>query len=241
MDIFILNLQVFQFPPNIIRILIQVQLLFNSCVYSIRTGNRQERFVANNDLEWLDRAQHGDSEAFTQLVETYQKPVFNLCYRMMGEEGDAEDAAQETFWRAYQNLSHYDRSRPFPTWLLSIAAHYCIDQIRRKRLATLPLDILPEEDAPDRSAGPEKIYHQTEEQKQIRKLLNCLGTQDRAAVIMRYWYDFSDEEIAASLSLTVSAVKSRLHRARKEMANSWLEVQNQSILAESRKHESPAF
>lgn len=233
---------VWVFPVSSFFVLtLRVQLFIQSCVYFIRTGNPQEHCVAQSDLEWLDGAQQGDDEAFTHLVETYQKPVYNLCYRMMGDAGEAEDAAQETFWRAYQNLNRYDRSRPFPTWLLSIAAHYCIDQIRRKRLATLPLDILPEEDAPDPAAGPEKIYRQTEEQQQIRKLLDGLGTQDRAAVIMRYWYDFSDEEIAAALSLTVSAVKSRLHRARREMANSWLEGQNSSVLAESRKHESPAF
>ena len=80
------------------------------------------------DPQWIEKARNGDDEAFAMLVTTYQNPVYNLCYRMLGESNAAEDAAQETFWRAYQNLKHYDLDRSFITWLLSIAAHYCIDQ-----------------------------------------------------------------------------------------------------------------
>jgi len=80
--------------------------------------------VLVNESEWLIKAQRGDPEAFTCLLEAYQRPVFNLCYRMLGNAQDAEDAAQETFLRAYQHLKRYDNSRPFSTWLLSIAAHY---------------------------------------------------------------------------------------------------------------------
>ena len=88
----------------------------------------------NEEQTWVAQAQQGDDEAFTKLVETYQTPVFNLCYRMLGEPELAEDAAQETFLRAYQHLHRYDQKRPFPTWLLSIAAHYCIDRLRRRKL-----------------------------------------------------------------------------------------------------------
>ena len=65
----------------------------------------------------LQRALAGEDEAYAQVVEVYQTPVYNLCYRMLGESGEAEDAAQETFWRAYQALNRYDRERPFGTWL----------------------------------------------------------------------------------------------------------------------------
>ena len=89
---------------------------------------------------WVVRAQQGDDDAFTQLVETYQKPVYNLCYRMLGEPDTAEDAAQETFMRAYQNLHRYDSSRAFGTWILSIAAHYCIDRLRKKKFSVFSMD-----------------------------------------------------------------------------------------------------
>jgi RNA polymerase sigma-70 factor, ECF subfamily len=196
--------------------------------------------VNNFDEAWLKRAIQGDEDAFTYIVETFQKPVFNLCYRMLGDPQEAEDAAQETFWRAYQALHRYDPSRPFPTWLLSIAAHFCIDQQRKRHFPTITLDLLPEEDAPDPSPSPEKVFARLEEQGQLQRLLSKLNTQDRAAIILRYWYEFSEEEIARTLSLTVSAVKSRLFRARKDLALAY-EVQPSKPLPERRKHESPAL
>jgi RNA polymerase sigma-70 factor (ECF subfamily) len=181
--------------------------------------------VSETENEWLRQALHGDETAYANIVEAYQKPVYNLCYRMLGDEFDAEDAAQETFWRAYQALSRYDPQRPFPTWLLSIAAHYCIDQQRKRHIPLLSVDLLPEEQAPDPAPNPEGVVSKMEETSQMRQLLLILGPQDRAAVILRYWYEFSEEEIARALSLTTSAVKSRLHRARKELAHNWREIQ----------------
>jgi len=197
--------------------------------------------VSNIEVEWLQGALRGDDAAFANIVETYQRPVYNLCYRMLGDAVEAEDAAQETFWRAYQNLKRYDPQRSFPTWLLSIAAHYCIDQQRKRRIPLLSMDLLPEEDAPDSAPSPEKVVGELEETSQIRRLLTSLGPQDRAAMIMRYWYEFSEEEIARALNLSVSAVKSRLHRARKEMAQNWKETQVRNALPDRRKHESPAI
>jgi RNA polymerase sigma-70 factor (ECF subfamily) len=177
--------------------------------------------------EILQRAMNGDEDAFTMIVETFQTPVYNLCYRMLGDAGEAEDAAQETFWRAYQGLSRYDRQRPFATWLLAIAAHYCIDQQRRRKL-------------PDSTPSPERIISQLEQDHMLHKLLSSLGSQDRAALILRYWYDFSEEEISQSLSLTVPAVKSRLHRARLLLAQRWQAVQPK-IMPERTNYVTPAF
>ncbi len=197
--------------------------------------------MSSPETEWLAQALKGNDEAFSQLVETYQTPVFNLCYRMLGDPAEAEDAAQESFWRAYQSLQKYDPQRSFATWLLSIAAHYCIDQLRKRRMALVPMDLLPEEAAPDPTPGPESVSGRREEQRRLRRLLDKLDPPDRSAVVMRYWYDFSDAEIGEALGLTVSAVKSRLHRARRELA-----VQYQAVMAETasnprRAHESPAF
>src|SRR4030067_2573477 len=94
------------------------------------------------EQEWLQLALEGDDLAFTQLVEAFQGPVFNLCCRMLGDPVEAEDAAQESFLRAHQNLRRYDPDRKFATWLLSIASHYCIDRLRRRRLKLVPLEDL---------------------------------------------------------------------------------------------------
>ena len=178
----------------------------------------------NEEMAWIIEAQRGNDDAFTHVVEQYQTPVFNLCYRMLGEAESAEDAAQESFLRAYQNISRYDRQRPFATWLLSIAAHYCIDRLRRRRFTIFSLDAEREDDErpmelPDPGAiNPEQEAVRHEEQEEIQTALRGLDATDRAAIVLRYWYDFSEVEIAESLKLTVSAVKSRLHRARKAVA-----------------------
>ncbi len=198
----------------------------------------------NEEQAWILRAQNGDDEAFTCLVETYQTPVYNLCYRMLGEPEAAEDAAQETFLRAYQNLLRYDRSRPFATWLLSIAAHYCIDRLRRRKFAFINIEDEESDEVsfPDPTAiDPEAETERRQEQEQLHAILRLLEATDRATVILRYWYDFSEAEIAESLRLTIPAVKSRLHRARRQMAKLWLEASPQTTSPERIPHESPAF
>lgn len=200
----------------------------------------------NEEQTWILQAQQGNDEAFTRLVEHYQTPVFNLCYRMLGEPEAAEDAAQESFLRAYQNLSRYDRQRPFATWLLSIAAHHCIDRLRRRRFVIFSLDAEREDDdrpteLPDRNAAdPEQEAIRREEQEGIQTALRGLDATDRAAIVLRYWYDFSEVEIAESLSLTVSAVKSRLHRARKAVAR-LLMAQSPETRMERMPYGSPAL
>ncbi|MGC1377640.1 MAG: sigma-70 family RNA polymerase sigma factor [Anaerolineales bacterium] len=182
----------------------------------------------NEEMALVLQAQQGSEEAFTRLVEQYQTPVYNLCYRMLGEVEYAEDAAQESFLRVYRNLARYDRQRSFATWLLSITAHYCIDCLRRRRFTMISIDAERNDDErpmefPDVNAlNPEQETVRIEEQAMLQRVLQKLDATDRAAVILRYWYDFSEIEISESLSLTVSAVKSRLHRARKELARRML-------------------
>ena len=88
----------------------------------------------------IAQARSGDQAAFGELVRTHQNAVYNLSYRMLGERGEAEDAAQETFFRAYAHLDRYDLDRPFRTWLLSIASNHCIDRLRKRRLTWLSID-----------------------------------------------------------------------------------------------------
>jgi len=194
-----------------------------------------------NESDCLQQALQGSDEAFTALVERYQTPVYNLCYRMLGSPQEAEDAAQETFWRAYQHLHRYDPNRSFATWLLSIAAHYCIDQQRRSRAVLIPLDGMIEEIMADPAPLPERSAARSQEATALRQLLNSLNPQDRAAIVLRYWYDFSEEEIANALALTVSAVKSRLHRARQALGQRWQALEAQNAAQERRPDESPAY
>jgi RNA polymerase sigma-70 factor, ECF subfamily len=199
----------------------------------------------NDEMDWVVQAQQGSDEAFTRIVETYQTPVYNLCYRMLGESEAAEDASQETFLRVYQHLHRYDQKRPFATWLLSIAAHYCIDRLRRRKLAIFSIEEADESEAgfelPDpASPNPEAVSVSKEDRDRMQSMLHHLDATDRAAIVMRYWSDFSEAEIAEALHLTVSAVKSRLHRARRELAGLW-QGETPKTRSQRRPHESPAF
>lgn len=168
-----------------------------------------------DEVLWIQQAQKGDTDAFARLVHLYQTPVYNLAYRMLGERMEAEDAAQETFLRAFRNLSQYDPARPFRNWLLSITTHYCVDRIRRRR----PILTLDDELAVGKvGANPDDAVVAWETRERIQRLLLRLPAEDRAAIALRYWYDCSYEEMAQVLGTTVSAVKSRLHRARLALA-----------------------
>jgi len=198
--------------------------------------------VEEQEALWITKALEGDDAAFGQLVEQYQRPVFSLCYRMLGNSKAAEDAAQESFLRAYRNLKRYDPNRSFATWLLSIASHYCIDQMRKRRLDTISTDALPAEIIADHNApNPEHEFRSREKEAMIQNLLRELKPTDRAAIILRYWHQYSEVEIAEALDLSVSAVKSRLFRARQALAKDYLAVEQTSAVSERRPDESPAL
>jgi RNA polymerase sigma-70 factor (ECF subfamily) len=172
-----------------------------------------------SDAALVELVLNGDQNVFAVLVERYKDAVQNLAYRMLGNVTEAEDVAQEAFVRAYTQLSTYKTMHKFSTWLLSIASHLAIDQLRRRRFLALPLDDVPFlEWIPDVVVGPEQSALQGEQQDEVQKYLQKLPAKYRAVIVLRYWYDFSYEEIATALNLTQQLVKARLHRARELLA-----------------------
>jgi RNA polymerase sigma-70 factor (ECF subfamily) len=170
---------------------------------------------------WLKEARQGDRESFGKLIGAYQTPVFNLAYRMLGNADEAEQASQEAFIRAWTRLDRYDPAHKFSTWLLSITSNYCIDQIRKRRALLLSIDEpMPAHPAlmSEQETGPEARAAQAEQQIIVQNLLETLPVDYRQAVVLRYWYDMSYEEIADVMETTVSAIKSRLFRARRQLA-----------------------
>ena len=186
--------------------------------------------AADGDIRerrWLERARAGDEGAFALLVERYQRPVFTLCYRMLGDADEAEDAAQEAFLKAYRNLRRYDPQRKFLNWLLTISANGCVDRLRRRRLQWLPLGRLR---LADPKPGPEAKAIAHEQEAAVRRLLDGLAPRDREALILRYWHEMSYEEIAQVMNTSVSSVKSRLHRAKKAMAKLYAAQRAESLM-----------
>ncbi len=172
-----------------------------------------------SDVELVERVLSGTQDAFAILVERYKDAVQNLAYRMLSNITEAEDVTQEVFVRAYTQLATYKPAHKFSTWLLSIASHLAIDQLRRRRFLALPLEDVPFlEWITDLGAGPEQSALAGEQQDEIQAYLQRLHSKYRAVIVLRYWYDLSYEEIATALNLTPALVKARLHRARELLA-----------------------
>ena len=168
---------------------------------------------------WVEAALMGDRAAFAALVDAYKNPVYNLCYRMLGTSAEAEDASQEVFIKIYRRLHTYDAKYKLVSWVLSIASHHCIDRLRRRRLKTVDIEEMPAwqplvSDLPQ----PERKMLQTEKEERIQQLLNQLPPQYRLPLIMHYWNELSYQEICQATGLSLSAVKSRLHRGRIKLA-----------------------
>lgn len=173
----------------------------------------------DDELTCICRAKAGDQRAFAWLVQRYQAPVYNLCYRMLSNPDQAADAAQETFLRAYSRLKTFEDGRKFSSWLLSIASHFCIDCLRRRRFTWVDIDemasILPSQQHDEQ---PEEVALRNESEETIQRLLNTLPPDYRTVVVLYYWYRLSYEEMAQTLGLSEPAIKSRLHRARRALA-----------------------
>jgi RNA polymerase sigma-70 factor (ECF subfamily) len=171
---------------------------------------------AEQDRLSVQAALRGDQSAFADLVSRYQSAVYNMAYRMLGDPTEAEDAAQEVFVRAWNQLHTFQLDRRFSTWLLSIASHYCIDLLRRTR-PSAPLDdvaLYVESDDPQ----PDDLALQSEQSDTIKRLLKTLPDKYRSVTVLRYYNDLSYEEIARITGLSESAVKTQLHRARRMLA-----------------------
>jgi RNA polymerase sigma-70 factor (ECF subfamily) len=166
------------------------------------------------DADLVRRTLSGDQRAFTILVERYTGAVYNQAYRMLYNAQDAEDAVQEIFLRAYRRLDTYDPQRRLVTWLLTIGSNYCIDRLRRRRYQWMTLDDVAFW-LPATEAGPERHALEDERRAAVQQALQTLPDAYRAVTVLRYWHDLSYQEIAEVTGLTESAVKTRLHRARK--------------------------
>lgn len=173
-------------------------------------------WAAASDAQLVEMVLSGARQAFGELVRRYQDAIYNLCYRLLGDAEEAEDAAQEVFLRVYRNLDCYDEAKRFSTWILTIATNHCIDRLRRRRVQWVSLDnvqgTLP---SPARSVEEKVIRQETRDA--VQRLLNTLPPDDRLVLVLHYWYDLPYADIAQVLGTSEGAVKTRAHRARQRL------------------------
>ncbi|MBI5822620.1 MAG: sigma-70 family RNA polymerase sigma factor [Chloroflexi bacterium] len=169
---------------------------------------------APSDRDLILQARRGEAAAFGELVTRYQVNVFNVCYRILHERGEAEDLAQEAFIRAYDRIHTFDIEREFGPWIRRVAANLCLNHIEGQKV-TAELD--DERDA-DPTQRPESIVELKERSEQIRSTLASLPAHYRIVIELRHYQEMPYEEIAAHLNIPLSDVKSHLFRARKILA-----------------------
>lgn len=154
----------------------------------------------------------GDQSAMLALVEGFRGQVFGLCYRMLGQRQDAEDAAQETFVRVLKNLHRWDQTRQFEPWLLAIAGNRCRTALssRKRRPVAEPSVEWVADDAPDQRAA----QHLAEE---VNLALFQVRDEYRQAFVLFHEQELSYAEIAAAMEVPLGTVKTWVHRARREL------------------------
>lgn len=172
---------------------------------------------------WIEQAAAGDSAAFEQLVLRYQNQVYNLALRMVNNETDAQDLAQEAFIRAWRALNSFQYSSQFSTWLYRLTSNICIDFLRgQKRHQITSLTVLLDDesqqwDMPDEQPLPEAQAITKDEQRILAQAMAALEPEYRQVLTLRILNDCSYQQIAKILGIREGTVKSRLSRAREQL------------------------
>ncbi len=170
-----------------------------------------------NDQAILERIASGEREAFAELVQRYQQPLFGFLGRMGMTQAQAEDLAQETFLRAWSHLHQFDPTRAqFNTWLHTIARNLALTFLTsRQQQAVIPDDALGE--VACEQPNPMQHLHAKQERELLQQALRCLPMADRSALALAYVHGLSLTEVARIEGTSLPAIKTRLHRARQAL------------------------
>jgi RNA polymerase sigma-70 factor (ECF subfamily) len=181
------------------------------------------KIVAATDTELVRGALEASERAFLELVRRYERSVFAVIVRLVRDPSRAEELAQDTFVRAFQRLDTYDAERKFSTWLLAIAHHAAVDELRRRQVRTEPLDeALPSHAraSDSKQDTPAMAAERAELRQMLAAAIRGLRPEYAELVALRYEQELALEEIGEITGLPMGTIKSYLHRARTELAAS---------------------
>lgn len=181
---------------------------------------------ALEDFKLIDQAtKEKNEQAFAMLMERYKKPVYHMILKMVRNVDDAEDLTIEAFAKAFKNLDRFKKDYTFSTWLFRIATNNSIDFIRKKRLETMSLDTSYQDesgenvsiDLPDKDLDPQEKAIKSQKKELVQMFVTKLPAKYQRLVRLRYFKEFSYEEIARELDAPLGTIKAQLHRARELM------------------------
>jgi RNA polymerase sigma factor (sigma-70 family) len=187
---------------------------------------------AKNDLILVEEARKGNEKAFAGLMNRYRDSIYYMLLKMVNNPSDAEDLTIEAFGKAFRSIDTYTPRFAFSTWLFMIATNNCIDFIRKKQSSPIPLDqwqdssdnltINIQSDLPD----PEETLINDQKIAILRKIVNQLKSPYREIIELRYYKEYSYEEIAAELNVPIGTVKAQLYRAKSLLYNIFTKTGN---------------
>ena len=178
----------------------------------------------------IEKSIQGDVASFEKLVVKYNRYVYNIAFRMMGNEEDAKDMSQETLIKAFKAISKFKMESSFSTWLYRITINVCKDEIRRRKETVLSYDAEIADEGTlkdiisDERTNPLLVYEKTELKSSIESALNKLSDDNKSVVVLKDILGYSYEEIGQILEIPIGTVRSRLNRSRSAL-KSILQIQ----------------
>lgn len=174
------------------------------------------RMGGEPDAAWLARLRMHESAAFTRLIECYERPMFNVAYRMLGNAAEAADATQDVFLKVFENIDGYDPKYRLFSWIYRIAMNESLDRLKHRRHAEA---VAIDEDCPLASAerGPEQVAGDAQMHDVIQAALMELPYDHRVVIVLRHFAECSYAQMAEILHIPEKTVKSRLYSARQEL------------------------
>ena len=178
------------------------------------------------DLKLINRAiETGDPKAYAELMKLYRDPLYFMIYEKISDQDVAKDLTIESLGKAFKKLHLYKPDFTFSTWLFTVARNHCIDYLRKKKLPTFSIDKMMVNDDGRKSnfdleskdPNPEQILMKTQRVKILRRIVDQLKPKYRDLVKLRYFKEYSYEEVAQELDLPLGTVKAQLHRSRDQL------------------------
>mgnify|MGYP001353173488 CR=1 FL=1 len=178
------------------------------------------------DLKLIKRAlETGDTNAYSELMKLYRDPLYFMLYEKVGNQEVAKDLTIESLGKAFKKLHLYTPDYTFSTWLFTVARNHCIDYLRKKKLPTFSIDKMMVDDEGKKTSfdleskdpNPEQRLMKKQRVKILRRIVDQLKPKYRDLVKLRYFKEYSYDEISEELELPLGTVKAQLHRSREQL------------------------
>ena len=188
---------------------------------------------SDNEKYYIDRVKDGDKESFTWVVDSYKDMVYTICMRMLTNEADAEEAAQDIFIKAFRSIQTFQEKSKFSTWLYRISYNHCISVIRSRVKMIDLVDEVPDSEVDEQAINGLNNLAIKDREEHVRNAIEALAETDAVLIMLFYYDELSLEEITEVTGLTNNNVRIKLHRARKKLhdvINKQLKSEIESIL-----------